>query len=85
MQPPFSRHDVMRMLFDSCLEAGSQKLWAQKHELSAPYVSEVLRGTREPGDSILKALGLIKVVTYEYAQCCETTTPIPKKKKKEAS
>lgn len=32
--------------------------------VSASYLSEVIRGSRDPGPKILDALGLEKVVTY---------------------
>lgn len=71
--PPLSSDDVLRMLFDRCLREGSQKLWAERHKISPAYVSDVLRGKRDPGESILKALQLKKVVTYDYAEAsvCE--------------
>ena len=43
---------------------GNQAAWARQHEMSPQYVSDVLIGRREPGDSILKALELERVVTY---------------------
>ena len=45
--------------------AGSQKQWADDHGISYAYVSDVLQGKREPGDKVLDALGLVKVVTYQ--------------------
>lgn len=75
--PPFSTDDVLRILFDRCLREGSQKLWAERHKISPAYVSDVLRGNREPGDSILKALQLRKVVTYDYAEAVERQVSEP--------
>jgi predicted transcriptional regulator len=48
----------------ACEKAGSQKAWAQSVGLSAPYVSDVIAGRREPGESILNALGLQRIVIY---------------------
>lgn len=45
-------------------EFGTQTAFAAKHGISLPYVNDVLRGHRDPGDKILDALGLEKVVTY---------------------
>ena len=56
--------DVRRILSEACRKAGSQVAWAQAHGVSAPYVNDVLRGNREPGNKILDALELDKVVTY---------------------
>jgi hypothetical protein len=58
-------HQVRQLLRDACKQAGSQQAWAVLHHLSTAYVSEVLRGTREPGPSTLVALGLQRVVLYE--------------------
>lgn len=44
--------------------AGSQRKWAAEHGLSAPYVSDVLAGRRDPGAAVLSALGLERVVSY---------------------
>ena len=59
--------DVRRLLGMACTAAGSQYQWATKHKLSPPYVSDVLVGRRDPGPSILKAIGLKKIVAYVYA------------------
>lgn len=45
-------------------QAGSQKDFAQQHGLSEQYLSDVLRGRREPGQKILEALGVERVVGY---------------------
>ena len=44
---------------------GNVSAWAKSHGMSAQYVSDVLQSRRGPGDAILAALGLEKVVTYE--------------------
>ena len=73
--PPFSQNDVLRMLFDRCLSAGSRKAWAEQNNISPAYVSDVLNGNRDPGERILNALGLVKVVSYEYTTVCEERKP----------
>ena len=45
--------------------AGEQKVWAKQHGVSAQYVNDVLHGRRKPGKTMLNALGLRRVVTYE--------------------
>lgn len=57
--------DVRALLLVKCREAGSQKAWATANGVSATYVNDVLQGHREPGDAILTALGLRRIVTYE--------------------
>lgn len=46
---------------------GNASAWARPLGISQAYVSDVLAGRREPGDKILQALGLEKVVTYRKA------------------
>jgi hypothetical protein len=45
--------------------AGNVAAWAKSHNMSAQYVSDVLNGRRAPGETILNALRLAKVVTYQ--------------------
>jgi hypothetical protein len=56
--------EVCRRLSAACKNAGSQKAFAEKHSLSPAYVCDVLNARREPGQSILDALGLVRVVRY---------------------
>lgn len=56
--------DVRQLLRDKIAEAGTAKDWAHTANVSAPYVSDVLNGNREPGEAILSALGLERVVSY---------------------
>lgn len=60
-----SADDVRRKLEAVCREAGSQLAWARANDISQAYVNDVLHGRREPGDSILRALGLRRVVSYD--------------------
>ena len=55
---------VRALLRRECDKAGNQAAWAKAHGVSPAYVSDVLVGRREPGDAILRALGLERVVTY---------------------
>ena len=59
---------VREILKQACDKVGSQHHWSLEHQLSPSYVSDVIRGTRAPCDSILKSLGLKKVVMYEAVQ-----------------
>jgi len=56
--------DVRTLLRKEVDREGGQRAWARKHRVSAMYVSYVLSGEREPGDSILKPLGLERIVSY---------------------
>jgi transcriptional regulator with XRE-family HTH domain len=44
---------------------GSQKALAEYCGVGQAYLSDVMRGNREPGVKIVAALGFKKVVTYE--------------------
>lgn len=44
---------------------GSQKAMAAHYGIGQAFLSEVLRGRREPGDKIPAALGFRKVISYE--------------------
>jgi hypothetical protein len=56
--------EVLRALRVACKAAGGQKAWAERNGVSAQYVCDVLSARRDPGDSILAALGLRRVVRY---------------------
>lgn len=60
--------DVRRLVEGAAVP--SHRKWAGKHGLSQQYVSMVINGEREPGPSILNAVGLERVVSYRR--------PIPK-------
>ena len=55
---------VLKILRRECDKAGGQKFWAEAHNMKAAYVSDVLNKRRDPGPSVLVALGLERVVTY---------------------
>jgi hypothetical protein len=55
---------VLALLRKECDKAGSQKAWASAHGVTGAYVSDVLKGNRDPGESILNALGLELVKDY---------------------
>jgi transcriptional regulator with XRE-family HTH domain len=45
-------------------KVGLAQDWAREIGVSPQYVSDVLRGHREPGQKILDALGLVVVTDY---------------------
>jgi len=56
--------DVCCMLRKACADAGGQSAWAARNAITPQYVSDVLNARREPGISILCALGLARTVRY---------------------
>lgn len=58
------RLDVFRLLTSRCREAGGQAAWARAHGVSPQFVSDCLNAVRDPGPSVLAALGLRKVTVY---------------------
>ena len=56
---------LLTLLRDECTKAGTQAAWAKSFGLSAPYVSDVLNGRRDPGKGILDALSVREIITYE--------------------
>lgn len=56
--------DVLQQLRGEIEAAGSAKAWAERHAISPSYVSDVLKGVRDPGPAVLEALRLERVVTY---------------------
>lgn len=61
--------DVRQMVRDDMLIAGctTQQEWALKNGISQQYLSDFMTGRKAPGPSILRALMLKRVVTYEAA------------------
>jgi len=57
--------DILNLLRREAEKEGSQKELAARLGVTAQYVSDVLNERREPGESILKPLGLRKVISYE--------------------
>jgi hypothetical protein len=46
-------------------ECGSQKILARHLGVNEAYLSDVIRGRRDPSCKLLKACGFRRVVTYE--------------------
>lgn len=64
MNKHLTQADVIDLLDKHCKEHGSQKAFANANNISAQYVTDVLHERREPGEAILNALGLQKVIVY---------------------
>lgn len=69
--PGLTSLDVCARLRTACRVAGGQQAWAQQNGVSPAYVCDVLNARRDPGDSILRALGLRKIVRYVEARSPE--------------
>ncbi len=63
-KPPLTEDELRELLRAECEKAGSQTAWAQSADVSTAYVSDVINGRRQPGDSILRALGYKRRVEY---------------------
>ena len=60
--------DVVKLIQAKIEKAGSLRKQALRWKISAPYLSDVMLGRRQPGPAILRRLGLTvrKVVTRTY-------------------
>jgi hypothetical protein len=56
---------VIKLLRRRCTDAGSQLAAARELEVSPAYLCDVLARRREPGEKILRPLGLSRRVSYE--------------------
>ncbi len=62
--PAMRNYDPLQMLRERIAKT-SQRAVAAELEVSPAYLCDVLAGRRDPGKSILKGLGLRRVVRYE--------------------
>jgi hypothetical protein len=60
--------DVMTILDMRCKAHGSRIKWAKAHGVSPSYVNTCFQGKREPGKLILDALGITKIVDYQWGR-----------------
>lgn len=67
--------DVRTMILKHSQEAGSQSSYAKSIGVSSSYLSDILKGKREPGHKILKALGLVRIVEYIDVAECRASAP----------
>ncbi len=59
-----SRDAIVALMRTAIDKAGSPDALAAQWGISVQYIADVLRGYRDPGKSILKALGYERVVLY---------------------
>ena len=55
---------VTSRLISEVERAGNQTRWCIENDVSPAYLSDVLKGRREPGEKILAALGLERITYY---------------------
>ena len=60
-----SKEEAVSLLRKRVVQRGAQAALAKELGVSQAYISDVLAGHRNPGPTILKSLGLTKVVRYE--------------------
>lgn len=59
--------DFIKMMRDNMeILDCTQAEYAEMRGVSTAYLSDVLNGRREPGEKLLKAHGMKRVVYYEY-------------------
>lgn len=63
----FNKTDVLTMLRGHISYEKSQKDLAVEMGVSQAYVSDLLKGNRDPGPKVLAFLGLRKIVVYKRA------------------
>jgi len=63
--------DLHARLRKLCREAGGQSAFSRKHGVSVAYVSDFLNGRQDAGPALLQAMGLRKVVRYEFVKGAE--------------
>lgn len=55
--------DPIAIVRDKC-NGADQKTVAAEMKISPQYLNDLIKGRKEAGPAVLKALGLVKVVTY---------------------
>lgn len=63
-----TKDQLIRDLKARCEKAGSQQTAADELGVSLAYVNDVLHLRREPGPTILTALGYEKIVTFKKSK-----------------
>jgi hypothetical protein len=58
--------DIHRLIRDACKKAGSQVAFAEKIKVSFQFLNAVLCGRRTASKKILDAIGVKKIVRYQF-------------------
>ena len=61
---------LLYLLAAACAAAGSQREWAKANGISPQYLTDILKGRRQPNDRIARCIGWRRVVAFE-----KDTTP----------
>jgi len=61
---PLTASDLRAELSHQCEKAGGQSAWARLRGVSASQVSEALSGRRDLSESMINALGYMRVTRY---------------------
>ena len=60
----YSLEHILAELKVLIAEEGSQARFAKKHNIAEAYLSDILRGNRNPGDKVLSAMGYKQQTVY---------------------
>lgn len=60
-----TRDELTTLIRAAVKDAGSQRALARKWDVSPSYVTDLLRGLRDPGPTILDAMGLERIIMYQ--------------------
>lgn len=60
-----TRDELTILLRAEIQAAGSQRALARKWQVAPAYITDLLRGTRDPGPRILDVMGYERVVLYQ--------------------
>lgn len=63
----FTIEETREKLRQACRESGGQSAWCQKHGITAPFLSEILRGRRDPTERVVRLIGLERVMMFREA------------------
>lgn len=72
MNNPLSSNTLRSLMRDIMTDEGwTQAQFAERCGISEAYLSDILNDRREPGEKLLQALGLRRVVQYEMDEQAE--------------
>ena len=60
-----TKAQLLELVRSAVEAAGTQKALAERYGISEQYLTDVLRGRREPGEKLLSALGYERVILYQ--------------------
>ncbi len=69
----YTPSELSAYIKDALREFPTQKAFADHLDISQQYLGDILRGDRDPGEKVIKALGFEKVVTYRKVGVSDAT------------